>query len=63
MGFNLLVIQIDSVEAIRAKLVEKLHPSDPSHLSSFPGAQLPQLKELGCGKKPYLGCKLLLGKL
>src|SRR5205823_4563534 len=29
-GFNLLVVQIDSVEAIRAKLVEKLYPSDPS---------------------------------
>src|SRR5262245_32493904 len=60
-GCNLFIMQIDSIEAICTKLMEKLHPSKARHSCGLPGTQLAQLKELGCGKKPHFSSKLLLG--
>ena len=39
--------------------MEKGYPSKPRHGCGLPGAQLSQLKELGCGQKPHFGGKLL----
>src|SRR5262249_35213654 len=52
---------VDGIETICTKFMEKLYPSKPGHSCGLSGTQLAQLKELGCGKKPYFSSKLLLG--
>src|SRR5882724_3144645 len=60
-GIDLFIMQIDGIEAIFAKFMEKRHPSKSSHSCGLPRTQLSQLKELGGGKKPHFSRKLLLG--